>query len=131
MITFSSSASWAEEGGKSRDSDPSLLHFPVKCVDDLPRLFDQNNVPVFLIGTIATAYVWGADDPKNQLQKDLSGLNAGPLFEFGNFYGEGWVEGGTALTAWALGPVLGDSKLALFGRDAMESLLVSTALVQA
>ncbi len=119
----------AEENWKSLDTDVSLPHFPVKCVDDLPRLIHQDNVPVFLIGAIATAYEWGADDPKDLLRDDLKKLNVQPLFDFGNFYGEGWVEGGTALSSWVLGSVVGDPKLSLFGRDAAESLLLSTVLV--
>ena len=52
-----------------------------------------------------------------------------PLFDFGNFYGEGWVEGGVGLGGWGLGALTNDRKLAEFGRDATEALLDSTVVV--
>lgn len=117
-----------EERGAS-DPDHSFAHFPVKLVDDLPRLLSEDNVPFLLVGTIVTAYQWGAEDPKSSLRDDLQGLNIQPLFDFGNFYGEGWVEGGTALSSWVLGSLVEDPKLARFGRDVGESILISTVLV--
>ncbi len=78
---------------------------------------------------MATAFDWGGYDSKNLLAGDLVNLNVQPAFDFGNFYGEGWVEGGAALGSWSLGAVVNDPKLQQFGRDATESLLLSTVLV--
>ena len=122
------SSSWGEEW-KSPDSDTSIGHFPTKLAADLSHLFSQDNFSILCVGTVATAFDWGGYDPQNWLASDLIQLNAQPLFDFGNFYGEGWVEGGGALGSWGLGALTNDPKLQQFGRDATESLILSTALV--
>ena len=119
----------ATESAFPHDDDVSFGHFWEKCVSDLPRLIDEGNAPIFCVGTLATAYEWGTDDRRNKLRDDLKGLGWEAPFDLGNFYGEGWVEGGLGLSTWALGPLLDDDRLACFGRDATESLLTSTFLV--
>jgi hypothetical protein len=129
FIFFCISSAYAGEEWKSPDSDASLAHFPTKLSADLSHLFTQDNFSILCVGTMATAFDWGGYDPQNRLAPDLVQLNAQPLFDFGNFYGEGWVEGGGALGSWALGALTNDPKLQQFGRDATESLLMSTVLV--
>jgi membrane-associated phospholipid phosphatase len=82
------------------------------------------------VGTAATAYDWAALDGQNSLASDLRGWNTQSLFDFGNFYGAGWVEGGLGVGGWGLGALTGDLRLQEFGRDACESLAASTILVE-
>jgi membrane-associated phospholipid phosphatase len=119
----------AGEPFEPSDDDASFAHFPQKLLEDLPRLVHSDNVPIFLIGTIATAYEWGTDDRRNGLREDLRALDLRPVFDVVDFYGEGWVPGGAALGAWALGGLLEDGRLACFGRDLTGSLLTSWVLV--
>src|SRR4029077_7263035 len=109
--------------------DASLGHFPVKLAADLSHVFSQESVPTLFVGTVATAFDWGAYDSTNNLASNLVQMSAQPLFDFGNFYGEGWVEGGLALGSWSLGGAFNDLRLQQFGRDAAESILLSTVLV--
>lgn len=111
------------------DSDVSLAHLPTKIVSDLSNVFSLESLPPLMIGTIGTAFDWGAFDSQNTLASRLVQLNAQPLFDFGNFYGEGWVETGVALGGWTFGAFTNDLKLQEFGRDASESLLLATILV--
>jgi membrane-associated phospholipid phosphatase len=113
----------------SPDPDTSLAHFPVKLVNDLPRLFINENIIPFSVGSLATALDWTMLDGRNALAGDLQGWNTRPLFDFGDFYGQGWVEGGGAVGSWVLGGLTSDKRLQEFGRDACESLLASTVLV--
>ena len=129
FLFFTSISPSAGEEWQSPDTDTSIGHFPTKIVTDLSHIFSQENVPVLFVGTIATAFDWGAYDSTNSLAANLIQLNAQPLFDFGNFYGEGWVEGGAALGSWSLGALTNDPKLQQFGRDATESLMMSTVLV--
>jgi len=123
------SAALGEGTGFFPDPDVSLAHFPTKILNDLPHLFIDENIAPFAVGTAATALDWGFLDNQNQLASDLQGWNSQPLFDFGNFYGEGWVEGGVGLGGWGLGALTNDRKLAEFGRDATEALLDSTVVV--
>lgn len=123
------SASWSEELWQPTDSDTSLGHFPEKIINDLPHFFIPENIVPFAVGSIATAVDWSVFDEQNQLAPSLDGLNIEPLFDFGTFYGEGWVEGGGALGSWGVGALTGDKKLQEFGRDASESLLMATITV--
>lgn len=107
----------------------SVLHLPSKALRDIPHFFSQENVPVLFTGTVATAWDWGGYDNRNTLAGSLAQWNARPLFDFGNFYGEGWVEGGAALGSWTLGAFTDDRRLQQFGRDATESIILSTLLV--
>ena len=113
----------------SSDADVSLGHLPDKILTDLPHLFMGPNAAVLAIGTGATAFTWAGIDPQNGLAGQLQGWNTPGLFDFGNFYGEGWVEGFGAVSSWSLGALVQDERLQEFGRDASESLLVSTVLV--
>jgi hypothetical protein len=124
-----SSPLWASEEWKALDPDTSAAHFSSKILKDLSFLFTTDNASILCVGTIATAYDWGAYDRDNALASDLKKWNVRPLFDFGNFYGEGWVEGGAALGSWTLGSLIDDPKLQQFGRDASESLLLATLLV--
>lgn len=119
---------WGEEW-KSPDADVSLAHFPTKLVDDLPHLFINENIAPFAVGGLATALDWATLDGQNHLASDLQSWNTQPLFDFGNFYGEGWVEGGAALGGWSLGALTNDLRLQEFGRDATESLIDATVTV--
>jgi len=111
------------------DEDASLSHFPEKVLSDLPRLLSLENVPIFFVGSIATAYQWGTGDRRNGLREDLQALDLRAVLDVVDFYGEGWVPGGAALGTWALGGVLEDGRLACFGRDLTGSLLTSWVLV--
>lgn len=113
----------------SPDPDTSLAHFPTKLTDDLPHLFCDENIVPFAVGGLATSLDWAILDGPNRLAADLQGWNTQPLFDFGNFYGEGWVEGGGALGSWGLGALTNDLRLQEFGRDAAESLIDATVLV--
>ncbi len=121
--------SHADEVWRSPDPDTSLAHFPSKILDDIPHLLDSYNLIPFTVGGLATAVDWATLDGENRLASDLKGWNTQPLFDFGDFYGEGWVEGGGSLGAWSLGAVTNDKRMEEFGRDAAESLLLSTVLV--
>jgi len=89
----------------------------------------MESLPPLFIGTMGTAFDWGAFDSQNTLASRLVQLNARPLFDFGNFYGEGWVEAGASLGGWTWGAFSNDLKLQEFGRDASESLFLATVLV--
>jgi membrane-associated phospholipid phosphatase len=115
--------------GFSPDPDTSLAHFPSKILNDLPHLFIEENIAPFAVGSLATALDWSLLDSQDSLASDLQRWNTQPLFDFGNFYGEGWVEGGMGLGGWGLGALTNDLKLREFGRDATEALLESTVVV--
>ena len=118
----------ANEGFTSPDKDTSLKHFPDKILQDIPHLFIPENIAPFAVGSAATALDWAAWDGQNPLAANLDSWNTEPLFDFGNFYGEGWLEGGAALGGWSLGTLWEDEKLQQFGRDSAESLAVSAVL---
>jgi len=128
-LFFSCPPSFCADSWKPADSDVSLAHLPAKIVSDLSNIFSMESLPPLFIGTIGTVFDWGAFDSQNTLASRLVQLNVQPLFDFGNFYGEGWVETGTALGSWSLGAITQDLKLQEFGRDASESLLLATVLV--
>jgi hypothetical protein len=113
----------------SSDPDVSLGHLPDKVLTDLPHLFMGPNAAVLAVGTGATAFTWAGFDTQNGLAGQLQGWNTPGLFDFGNFYGEGWVEGFGAVGSWSIGALVEDRRLQEFGRDASESLLLSTVLV--
>jgi membrane-associated phospholipid phosphatase len=113
----------------SPDSDVSLVHFPTKLIDDLPNLFIRENIPPFAVGSLATALDWSTLDGQNTLAADLQNWKTQPFFDFGNFYGEGWVEGGIGLGGWGLGAWTQDLKWQEFGRDVTEALVDSTFVV--
>jgi membrane-associated phospholipid phosphatase len=114
---------------QSPDNDASFAHFPVKFVADFPHLFATENIAPFAVGTAATALDWTLLDSQNSLAGDLQRLNTQPVFDFGNFYGEGWVEGLGAVGSWSLGAFTENLRLQEFGRDASEALIESTILV--
>jgi membrane-associated phospholipid phosphatase len=113
----------------SPDNDVSLAHLPAKFLDDVPHLFITENIAPFAVGTAATALDWVALDGENSLAGGLQRWNTQPLFDFGDFYGEGWVEGIGAVGSWSLGAITHDLRLQEFGRDASESLVMATILV--
>ena len=123
------SAAWGNDNGPSPDADVSLVHFPSKILNDLPHLFIEENIPPLAVGSLATALDWSLLDGQNSLATNLQNWNTQPLFDFGNFYGEGWIEGGLGLGGWGLGALTNDLKLQEFGRDVTESLLESTVVV--
>lgn len=102
---------------------------PTKWVSDLSNLFIPDNGIPLVVGGFLTASDWAFFDQQNSLAAGLKGWNTPGLFDFGNFYGEGWVEGGTAVGGWALGAIAQDDRLQEFGRDATESLLTATLVV--
>jgi len=114
---------------QSPDSDTSLAHFPSKILDDIPHLFITENIAPFTIGAAATAWDWAALDGQNSLAEDLQRWNVQPLVDFGNFYGEGWVQGFGAVGSWSIGALTHDLRLQEFGRDSGESLILATVLV--
>ena len=114
---------------QSPDSDTSLAHFPVKFADDLPHLFITENIAPFAIGTAATALDWGFLDNQNSLAASFNNWSYHSLYDFGDFYGEGWVEGLGAVGSWSIGAFTDNLRLQEFGRDASESLIESTILV--
>ncbi len=129
LILLFAARAGAGDSWRPVDPDASLAHFPAKIVSDLSHVFSMESLPPLLIGTLGAAFDWGAYDGQNTIASRLAGLNLQPVFDFGNFYGEGWVEGGAALGSWTLGALTQDPKLQQFGRDASESLLLATVLV--
>lgn len=119
----------AGEPWQSPDSDTSFAHLPSKLVIDIPHLFIDENITPFTVGSFATALDWDTLDGQNSFAADLQHWNTQPLFDFGDFYGEGWVEGGAALGGWAIGGITHDLRLQEFGRDATESLIDATVVV--
>jgi membrane-associated phospholipid phosphatase len=119
----------ASEPWRSPDPDVSLGHFPSKLAGDLPHLFIPENFLPLAMGGVLTASDWALFDAQNPWASQLQGWNTPGLFDFGNFYGEGWVEGGGAVGSWALGALTQDARLQEFGRDATESLVDATLLV--
>lgn len=113
----------------SPDSDTSLAHFPSKLLSDVPHLFIPENIAPFAVGSLATALDWSTLDGQDSLARDLQQWHTQPLFDFGNFYGEGWVEGFGAVGSWSLGALVQNPRMQQFGRDASESLLMATVLV--
>jgi membrane-associated phospholipid phosphatase len=126
---FSTSPVIAAPPWLSPDADTSLAHFPSKIISDIPHLFIPENGMPFVVGGFLTAGDWILFDSQNYLATGLQNLNIQPVFDFGNFYGEGWVEGGGAFGSWGLGALTGDMRLQEFGRDAAESLITSTVVV--
>ena len=112
----------------SPDSDTSLAHFPVKFVNDLPHLFITENIAPFAVGTAATAFDWAVLDEQNSLAASLNNWSYHSLWDFGDFYGEGWVEGLGAVGSWSIGAFTDNFRLQEFGRDASESLIEATIL---
>jgi membrane-associated phospholipid phosphatase len=112
----------------SSDPDVTLLHLPDKMLSDLPRVFDPPNPWIFLAGSGLTAADWVFEDSSNPWPRPLKDLNVSGLWDFGNFYGEGWVEGFGGVGCWAWGGLTSDLRLAEFGRDASESLVLATVL---
>ncbi|HUO57693.1 MAG TPA: phosphatase PAP2 family protein [bacterium] len=129
LFTFSLFSTVLAEEWKSPDPDTSLAHFPTKLVQDIPHLFITDNGIPFVVGGFLTASDWALFDSTHSAADSLRQWNTPGLFDFGNFYGEGWVEGGSALGCWSLGALVNDPKMGEFGRDTSESLLLSTALV--
>jgi hypothetical protein len=119
----------AQQPWVSPDPDTTLKHFPSKILNDLPHLFISDNIAPFAVGSLATALDWSTLDGQNRLASDLRKWNSPALFDFGNFYGEGWVEGIGDVGSWSLGAVTDDKRLQEFGRDASESLVIATVLV--
>lgn len=130
LFIFHSTGSWAGDSWKPADPDVSPFHLPSKILSDLSNVFSLESLPPLALGTIGTAFDWGAYDTQDTLARRLVQLNVQPLFDFGNFYGEGWVEGGVALGSWSFGALTRDLRLQQFGRDASESLLLATILVE-
>ncbi len=118
----------ADENSLSPDSDVSLVHFPSKILDDLPHFFITENIAPLAVGSVATAVDWATLDGQNSLASDLQNWNIQPLFDFGDFYGEGWVEGGLGLGGWGLGALTDDLRLQEFGRDTMEALALDAVV---
>ncbi len=119
----------AGEAWQSPDPDTSPAHFFPKLVDDLPHLFIGENIAPFAVGGLATALDWTLLDGQNALASDLQNWRTQSLFDSGNFYGEGWVEGGLALGGWGVGALIQDRRLQEFGRDAAEALVDATVTV--
>ncbi len=121
-----SSVGRADEIYVPRDKDTTPLHLPVKALHDLSNLFVHENLPIFLVG----AGLAGADvlwwDSTNDLATNLDNLRVEPLFDFGNFYGEGWVEGGLALGSWSIGALAENTGMQEFGRDCTEAIIMGT-----
>jgi hypothetical protein len=117
------------ESWRSPDPDTSVSHLPTKWVSDLSNLFIPENGLVLVVGGFVTASDWALFDQQDSIASGLKGWDTPGLFDFGNFYGEGWVEGGTAVGGWALGSFTQDTRLQEFGRDATESLLTATIVV--
>lgn len=130
LVFLSLSPVWGGDW-QSTDPDVSLGHFPAKLVDDLPHLFIPDNIAPFAVGGVATAVDWATLDNQDSLASYLQGWHAQPLFNFGDFYGEGWVEGGTALGCWGIGALADNLKVQEFGRDTAESLVDSVVFVEA
>jgi membrane-associated phospholipid phosphatase len=121
--------SYADSLFFSSDPNTSLAHFPIKIVDDFSNIFVSENIAPFVLGGMATALDWSILDRQNALASDLNHLNIESFFDFGTFYGEGWLEGGGALGSWGIGALTQDLRLQEFGRDMTESLIDSTVLV--
>jgi len=113
----------------SADPDVSLAHFPDKILSDLPHALEGPNPWILLGGGSLAAADGFCLDPHNPWPAPLQSLGTPGLWNFGNFYGEGWVEGFGSLGCWAWGGFSGDRRLAQFGRDASQSLLMATLLV--
>jgi membrane-associated phospholipid phosphatase len=128
-ILFLTQTLQAAEPWRSVDPDTSIAHLPTKWVSDLSNLFIPENGLPLVVGGFVTASDWAFFDQQDSLAAGLKGWNTPGLFDFGNFYGEGWVEGGTAVGGWALGAFTEDARLQEFGRDATESVLTATLVV--
>jgi membrane-associated phospholipid phosphatase len=133
LLTFWVAAFWllvfqpvyADTAWQPPDPDVSLAHFPVKFVGDFSNLFISDNAAPFIAGSLLTASDWALFDQHDSFASALQ-WNTPALFDFGNFYGEGWVEGGMAVGSWYWGAVRDDRRLQEFGRDATESLVTAT-----
>lgn len=129
FLVFAGISSVYAQDWQSPDRDTSLAHFPVKFLDDLPHLFIAENIAPFAVGTAATAFDWAVLDEQNSLAASLDIWSYHSLWDFGDFYGEGWVEGLGAIGSWSIGAFTDNLRLQEFGRDASESLIESTILV--
>ncbi|MGH7738827.1 MAG: phosphatase PAP2 family protein [bacterium] len=113
----------------SSDPDVGVFHLPGKIIQDVPNLATPDNAFIGIIGGGLALGDGIALDPSNPWPSGLQSFHASGLWDFGNFYGQGWVEGFGAVGAWAWGGVSSDLRLAEFGRDATESLALATVLV--
>ncbi|HET9868994.1 MAG TPA: phosphatase PAP2 family protein [bacterium] len=114
---------------ESPDPDVTLAHLPDKVWTDLGGLFTPDQALVAGLGGSLTAADWVFFDPSNPWPQDLRAWGTPGLWDFGDFYGQGWVEGFGGVGCWAWGGLTGDHRLACFGRDASESLAMATLLV--
>jgi membrane-associated phospholipid phosphatase len=129
FLLAASSPLFAEEPFVSADPDVTLAHFPDKILSDLPHALEGSNPWILLSGGTLAAADGFLLDPHNPWPAPLQSWGTPELWNFGNFYGEGWVEGFGSVGCWAWGGFSGDPRLAQFGRDASESLLMATVLV--
>jgi PAP2 superfamily len=128
LAFFLGAAPLAADPFFSSDSDVTLVHLPGKMLADVPRVLDSPNEWVLLTGSSLTAADWIFEDSRNPWPRPLKDLNVSGLWDFGNFYGEGWVQGLGGVGCWAWGGFTSDLRLAEFGRDASESLVLATLL---
>lgn len=129
-ILFTPAVSQADEAWQSPDSDTSLGHFASKFFADIPHLFIPDNAVPFFAGSLLTASDWVFFDRQDDLEPSLKSLNIQPVFDFGNFYGGGWLEEGAALGSWSLGALTQNLQFQEFGRDACETLAASFIVLE-
>jgi membrane-associated phospholipid phosphatase len=117
-----SSETFADVDWQSPDPDTSLLHLPVKLVDDLPHFLVEDNIPIVLTGGTLTVLDWVFLDKQDALASYLQTWNTQPIWDLGDFYGEAWIQGGLGVGGWGLGALTDDPRLQEFGRDTVEAL---------
>lgn len=122
ILWIGSSPARADADWQSPDPDVSILHLPVKLVDDLPHCIVADNIPIVLTGGTLTALDWAFLDKQNSLASYLQTWNTQPLWNVGDFYGEAWIQGGFGVGGWGLGALTNDLRLQEFGRDTIEAL---------
>jgi hypothetical protein len=107
---------------------PERASLPRQALDDLGSLFAPRSVWILATGAAATGLAYAVEDP-DAAADALDGGGVDALSDVGNVYGSTYVLGGAALGAWTLGNAFEETRLAWTGRDALEAIALSQAIV--
>ena len=113
--------SWPGEDGAAVADFPSLF------AADFAALFSTRWAPLLVAGAAGTGLAYAVEDP-HEAREFLSHGLLDPLSDGGNIWGGPLCAAPLALGSWAWGGLSGDLRLARFGRDASEALLMVTVV---
>lgn len=101
---------------------------PRQTLADLGGLLAPRAAFILSAGAAATGFAYAVEDP--DATEEFLGRGAlDAVSDAGNVYGSTYLLGPAALGAWGLGTALGRARLAATGRDALEAIVLSQAVV--